>query len=132
MKSDRKFEIKLYPDATNYDCSQVLLKAMKYWDYWAYITHDKDKDEDGLILKPHIHFIGRNKEDVITPKGFAIILKYQNPHSNKYITGNQRCNTSFTKTLRTNISTVSKKLQLISIYPHTLKMLKTKQKKHND
>lgn len=74
MKSDRKFELKLYPDAKNYDCSEILIKAIKYWDYWAYITHDKDKDDDGMIIKPHIHFIGRNKEDVITPKGVCYHL----------------------------------------------------------
>ena len=69
MKSDRKFELVLYPDSTSYDTSDVLLRAIRYWDYWAYITHDKDIDDDGLLKKSHIHFIGRNKEDVITPAG---------------------------------------------------------------
>lgn len=56
---DRKFELRLYPDATDYNCSEVLIKAQQYFEYWAYILHDKDKKEDGTPIKPHYHFYGK-------------------------------------------------------------------------
>lgn len=73
MKSDRKFELMLYPDSTSYNCDEVIVKAIKYWDYWAYILHDRDI-KDGKLIGPHIHFIGRNREDVITPQGVCYHL----------------------------------------------------------
>lgn len=72
-QQDRKWELKLYPDATNYDCNAVLIKAQQYFDFWAYILHDQDKGEDGSPIKPHYHFYGKctNK---LTLKGIAYQL----------------------------------------------------------
>lgn len=71
---DRKWELKLYPDATNYDCNAVLVKAQQYFEYWAYILHDKDKDENGDAIKPHYHFYGRNSQNKLTITGIAYQL----------------------------------------------------------
>lgn len=73
MKQDRKFEIILYPDSTDYDYSLVLEKAQRFFQYYAYITHDKDLDDDGMPLKPHTHFIGK-RETTITPSGVCYHL----------------------------------------------------------
>lgn len=74
MKSDRKFELVLYPDATNYSCEEILAKAADFFDQWAYILHDKDIGDDGQPKKAHYHLIGRNKGSVLTPSGVAYQL----------------------------------------------------------
>lgn len=74
MKQDRKFELILYPDATNYDYNTVILSAQKFFDYWAFVVHDMDRDENGDPIKPHVHFIGK-KETIITPKGVCYQLQ---------------------------------------------------------
>lgn len=70
---DRKWELRLYPDATNYDCNAILVKAQQYFEYWAYILHDKDINEDGTPIKPHYHFYGRCSNK-LTLKGIAYQL----------------------------------------------------------
>lgn len=58
MKTDYKWELKLYPDATDYDCNLVLIQAQDYFDEWAFILHDRDKNQDDEPIKEHIHFYG--------------------------------------------------------------------------
>lgn len=58
MKSDYKWELKLYPDSSDYDYNLVLITAQDYFDEWAFILHDQDTSEDGKPIKPHIHFYG--------------------------------------------------------------------------
>lgn len=59
MKSSRAWEMVLYPDADNYDASEVLAKASEYFNQWVYILHDKDISEDGTPKKTHFHFYGK-------------------------------------------------------------------------
>lgn len=49
----------LYPDAENYDCSAVLVRLGDAFREVAYITHDKDVNEQGELKKPHIHWVGK-------------------------------------------------------------------------
>lgn len=74
MKNDRKFELVLYPDATNYSCEEVLASAVDFFDDWAYILHDHDVTDDGQPKKAHYHFIGRMKQKLLTPAGVAYQL----------------------------------------------------------
>lgn len=71
MRSDRKFELVLYPDSTSYDCQTVLSKACAYFNEWAYILHDKDLDDYGQPKKPHFHFYGKSSGSPLTPQGVA-------------------------------------------------------------
>ena len=59
MRSDYKWELKLYPDSSSYDCNAVLDCAQDYFKEWAYIIHDHDVKEDGTPDKPHVHFMGQ-------------------------------------------------------------------------
>lgn len=58
-KLDRKFCGVVYPDATNYDCSEVLAKLACAFVSWAYILHDMDVDENGEVKKAHYHWVGK-------------------------------------------------------------------------
>lgn len=58
-KLDRKFCGVVYPDATNYDCSEVLAKLAGAFVSWAYILHDMDVDENGELKKAHYHWVGK-------------------------------------------------------------------------
>ena len=58
-KLDRKFCGVIYPDATNYDCSEVLAKLAGAFASWAYILHDMDVDENGELKKAHFHWVGK-------------------------------------------------------------------------
>ncbi len=71
---DKKWELKLYPDANNYDCNAVLLAAQQYFDFWAYILHDQDFKEDGSPDKPHYHFYGKSNKK-LTLQGIAYQLQ---------------------------------------------------------
>lgn len=51
---DRKFVVLLYPDTTDYDCSEVLQRLCGFREY-AYILHDSDTLDDGSLKKIHIH-----------------------------------------------------------------------------
>lgn len=59
MKSSRAWEMVLYPDADNYDVSEVFAKAAEYFNQWVYILHDKDVSADGTPKKAHYHFYGK-------------------------------------------------------------------------
>lgn len=49
----------LYPDAENYDCQEVLKRLPLVFQSYAYILHDKDSDSQGVLKKPHFHWVGR-------------------------------------------------------------------------
>lgn len=53
-RSLRTFAMILYPDSDAYDCESIMSDVMSNYDY-AWIKHDKDVDEDGVIKKVHIH-----------------------------------------------------------------------------
>lgn len=57
---DRKFCAILYPDATNYDCASALKAAEEVAEF-AYILHDRDTDDDGVLEKAHYHVLLRFK-----------------------------------------------------------------------
>lgn len=74
MRSDYKWELVIYPDATNYNPDTVLEKAKSYFTHWAYILHDKDKTEDGSEKKAHIHFYGiLDSHEKATPQAVSYI-----------------------------------------------------------
>lgn len=56
---DRKFFLEMYIDSDNHDYKEVIEKAIKDCDRYAYIVHDKDVNEDGEIKKPHVHMFVR-------------------------------------------------------------------------
>lgn len=60
-KKCRKFLGVLYPDAQNYDFDAVLDLFDSIFEEWAYIVHDKDTDENGELLKPHVHWVGSKR-----------------------------------------------------------------------
>lgn len=60
-KKSRLFLGVLYPDSESYDCAAVLANLPVVFDEWAYITHDKDTDENGELKKAHIHWVGKLK-----------------------------------------------------------------------
>lgn len=55
-KSLRSFAMILYPDSTTYDCETLLADVVSNYEY-AWIKHDKDVDEDGVLKKEHIHIL---------------------------------------------------------------------------
>lgn len=55
-KSLRSFAMILYPDSTTYDCETLLADVISNYDF-AWIKHDKDVDEDGVLKKEHIHIL---------------------------------------------------------------------------
>ena len=55
-KKFRSFAGTLYPDSESYDCETLLSIIRSKFIDWAYILHDKDTDEYG-VLKSRI-FIG--------------------------------------------------------------------------
>lgn len=84
-KRDYKFSIKLYPDCKEYNYIECIRKLKEYFEFYAYITHDKDTRKFARVylrkienvrgmsgafqpcerkfqrfVKPHIHFYGRN------------------------------------------------------------------------
>lgn len=55
----RSFLGVLYPDASNYNCDDVLERLKAFFPQFAYIVHDMDVDENGELKKPHIHWVGQ-------------------------------------------------------------------------
>lgn len=68
-KKCRKFIGVIYPDAENYDFQAVLDSFDYTFEEWAYIVHDKDTDDNGEVLKPHVHWIGAKR----TPSLISIV-----------------------------------------------------------
>ena len=55
-KSLRSFSMILYPDSTTYDSETLLADVISNYEF-AWIKHDKDVDEDGVLKKEHIHIL---------------------------------------------------------------------------
>lgn len=70
LKSDYKWEIVLYPDSLSYEYADVLMACCATFDKWAYITHNRDLDDDGVPIKDHTHFIG-SREKSLTPESVS-------------------------------------------------------------
>lgn len=58
MNKFRLFSIILYEKSDDYDPKEVLFN-IKSNKYYAFILHNKDKDNKGLFKKPHYHIIIR-------------------------------------------------------------------------
>lgn len=58
-KDSRIFQGVLYPDSESYVCQDVLSRLSSVFVEWAYILHDCDTDENGVVKKPHYHWIGK-------------------------------------------------------------------------
>lgn len=70
-KKFRSFAGTLYPDSESYDCETLLLTIRSKFIDWAYILHDKDTDENGVLKKPHIHWVGR-----ATPRCLSVVSNF--------------------------------------------------------
>ena len=70
-KKFRSFAGTLYPDSVSYDCEHLLSVIRSKFIDWAYILHDKDTDENGVLKKPHIHWVGR-----ATPRCLSVVANF--------------------------------------------------------
>lgn len=70
-KKFRSFAGSLYPDSESYDCETVLSTIRSKFIDWAYILHDKDTDENGVLKKPHYHWVGR-----ATPRCLSVVSHF--------------------------------------------------------
>ena len=70
-KKFRSFAGTLYPDSESYDCEHLLSVIRSKFIDWAYILHDKDTDENGVLKKPHIHWVGR-----ATPRFLSVVARF--------------------------------------------------------
>lgn len=70
-KKFRSFAGTLYPDSESYDCDHLLSVIRSKFIDWAYILHDKDTDENGVLKKPHIHWVGR-----ATPRSLSVVANF--------------------------------------------------------
>lgn len=61
QKKYRNFGGVIYKDSESYNWEDVLRNGHNYFVEFAWIEHDKDVDEDGVLKKPHIHWLGRKK-----------------------------------------------------------------------
>lgn len=58
-KQSRIFLGVLYPDSESYEFEKVLSRLEDTFLDLAYITHDADTDENGLLKKAHVHWCGK-------------------------------------------------------------------------
>lgn len=70
-KKFRSFAGTLYPDSESYDCETLLSTIRSKFTDWAYILHDKDIDENGVLKKPHFHWVGR-----ATPRCLSVVSNF--------------------------------------------------------
>lgn len=70
-KKFRSFAGTLYPDSESYDCETLLSTIRSKFIDWAYILHDKDTDVNGVLKKPHIHWLGR-----ATPRCLSVVSNF--------------------------------------------------------
>lgn len=70
-KKFRSFAGTLYPDSESYDCETLLSTIRSKFIDWAYILHDKDTDVNGVLKKPHIHWVGR-----ATPRSLSVVSNF--------------------------------------------------------
>lgn len=61
----RNFELMLYPVTTSYNYEEVLELLKQRFTKWAYITHDRDTDENGALIGAHTHFYGAGASPVL-------------------------------------------------------------------
>lgn len=71
VKKFRSFAGTLYPDSESYDCEHLLSVIRSKFIDWAYILHDKDTDENGVLKKPHFHWVGR-----ATPRCLSVVASF--------------------------------------------------------
>lgn len=62
-KQGRNFQGVLYPDSESYDCGETLQRLSDFSEY-VYILHDMDVDEDGVLKKPHYHWLVSSKSPI--------------------------------------------------------------------
>lgn len=70
-KKFRSFAGTLYPDSESYDCETLLSTIRSKFIDWAYILHDRDTDVNGVLKKPHIHWVGR-----ATPRCLSVVSNF--------------------------------------------------------
>lgn len=70
-KKFRSFAGTLYPDSESYDCEHLLSVIRSKFIDWAYILHDKDTGDNGVLKKPHIHWVGR-----ATPRCLSVVASF--------------------------------------------------------
>lgn len=70
-KKFRSFAGTLYPDSESYDCEHLLSVIRSKFIDWAYILHDRDTDENGVLKKPHFHWVGR-----ATPRCLSVVASF--------------------------------------------------------
>lgn len=70
-KKFRSFAGTLFPDSESYDCELLLSVIRSKFIDWAYILHDKDTDENGVLKKSHIHWVGR-----ATPRCLSVVANF--------------------------------------------------------
>lgn len=70
-KKFRSFAGTLYPDSESYDCELLLSVIRSKFIDWAYILHDMDTDDNGVLKKPHIHWVGR-----ATPRFLSVVANF--------------------------------------------------------
>lgn len=70
-KKFRSFAGTLYPDSESYDCEHLFSVIRSKFIDWAYILHDKDTDENGVLKKPHFHWVGR-----ATPRCLSVVSNF--------------------------------------------------------
>lgn len=76
-KKYRSFAGTLYPDSESYDCEHLLSVIRSKFIDWAYILHDKDTDDNGVLKKSHIHWVGR-----ATPRTLSVVSNFLGLHEN--------------------------------------------------
>lgn len=64
-KQSRSFLGVLYPDSTSYVFVDVLVRLKDTFPELAYITHDRDVDENGELKKPHLHWCGKRSSPAL-------------------------------------------------------------------
>lgn len=70
-KKYRSFGGTLYPDSESYDCEKLLSIIQSKFTDWAFILHDRDVDENGVLKKPHYHWVGR-----ATPRFLSVVCNF--------------------------------------------------------
>ena len=58
-KTYKVFNTVLYPDSTTYNCAEIINTVKNLDCEWFAALHDKDKDEQGNLKKPHYHVMMR-------------------------------------------------------------------------
>lgn len=73
LHPDKKWEIVLFQESDSYNANEVLINIQKTFPKYAYILHDRDKNDDGSFKKAHYHCYFRDNR-TWTPEGIAYTL----------------------------------------------------------